>query len=726
MKTLFFTLLFGFLLAFGALAQKQQMDSLKKLLADMEKRQNFEADTNYLNSLNELANRYYVISPDTMRILAEKALLLSQKNVYFIGQVEALRNKGISLSIKGEYDQGLIIFFNALELAEKIGYKKGIARLYNNIAITFRNQGKYNQAINNFFKSLKISEEIGDKVSIGISLNNISSVYKNQGKYVQALENCSKSLIIREQLKDKRGVSASLNNMAEIYYAQDNYSKALDLYLKSLKIKEEIDDKIGISLIWNNIAEIYTIQKEYTKSVEYLLKALQLSEKIDSKSGIIQAKKGLAKIYLALKKISMSLQYAHEGLSLANKMGQKDQIRDISEVLSQIYEAMGNHQLALFHYKQFKIYADSLNNLEVERKTANLQAEYEYDKKLAIVQSEQAKKDTEQEAQRHQLYWLIFSILLGFLSVLAILSLVFRSRKKIQKAYIKIQQAKEEIEAQAEELESSNYALHVALKTVNQKNKDIHDSINAAKRIQNALLPLHSELEDALGKDNFFLLFKPRDGVSGDFYWFAERKDTKILVVSDCTGHGVPGALVSIMGMQILNKIVHEERILAPHQVLQLLHIQLVKLLKQAHSQAKEGMDIAIIAFQKLETSGKFKLDYAGAMNPFYFVQNNEIKDIKADKKAIGGSKEEKIFQKQSFEVQSPCEIYLFTDGYQDQFGGEQNRKFMTKRFRELLFSVHEKNMTEQGSILFQTIEDWMKVGKESQTDDITVLGFRL
>ncbi|TAE03585.1 MAG: hypothetical protein EAZ97_01310 [Bacteroidetes bacterium] len=726
MKNLFFIFLFGFLLAFGALAQKQQIDSLKKLLVRMEKQPNFEADSNYLNSLNKLANRHYTINPDTMRILAEKALLLSQKSGYFIGQVDALRNKGISYATKGEHDQALHTYFESFALAEKIGYKKGIARLYNNIAITFRNQGKYNQALDNFFKSLQISEKIDDKFSVAISFNNIGILYKNRGKYEQALENCFKSLRIREKMKDKQATSESLNNIAEIYCVQGNYDQALDLYLKSLKIKEEVEDKMGIALIWNNVADIYIIQKEYVKSIEYQLKALQLAQKIDHKPIVIQAKKGLSKSYLALKKIDIALHYAQKGLVVTNKMSLRAEIRDFNQILSQIYEAMGNHQLALFHHKQFKIYADSLNNLDLERKTANLQAEYEYDKKLAIVQSEQAKKDTEQEAQRHQLYWLIFSILLGFLSVLAILSLVFRSRKKIQKAYIKIQQAKEEIEAQAEELESSNYALHVALKTVNQKNKDIHDSINAAKRIQNALLPLHSELEDALGKDNFFLLFKPRDGVSGDFYWFAERKDTKILVVSDCTGHGVPGALVSIMGMQILNKIVHEERILAPHQVLQLLHIQLVKLLKQAHSQAKEGMDIAIIAFQKLETSGKFKLDYAGAMNPFYFVQNNEIKDIKADKKAIGGSKEEKIFQKQSFEVQSPCEIYLFTDGYQDQFGGEQNRKFMTKRFRELLFSVHEKNMTEQGSILFQTIEDWMKVGKESQTDDITVLGFRL
>ncbi len=280
-------------------------------------------------------------------------------------------------------------------------------------------------------------------------------------------------------------------------------------------------------------------------------------------------------------------------------------------------------------------------------------------------------------------------------------------------------------------LKEKNNALNIAFDEVHKKNKDIRDSINAALRIQNALLPLPFEMENALGKDQFFILFKPRDGVSGDFYWFTEQNKKKILTVADCTGHGVPGSLISMMGMQILDEIVNKEHILEVNLILQHLHFNLVRLLKQKHSQAKEGMDISIISLERNTISlsngiSNFTLEYAGAMNPFYFVQNHEIRDIKADKQPIGASEEERIFQKQTFEIHENTVIYLFTDGFQDQFGGEHNKKFMTKRFRELLFSIHEKPMPEQHQILDETIENWRKQGNEQQIDDITVMGLRI
>jgi signal transduction histidine kinase len=460
MRNSFFTLLGAFICSFSvAFAQRQEIDSLKKALPKFA-----ESDTNYINTLNVLAFKYYNINPDTTLIWAEKALALANQSWYDKGKVEALRNKGVAADIKGDYAQALKLYLQALPIAEKIAYKMGIANLYNDIALIYQNQGKYAEALENFFNSLKIFEVIVDKQGVAVSLGNIAFIYENQGKYAEALENCFKSLKIFEEIDDKKGIGNSLNNIAIIYENQGKYPEALKNHFKALKIREGIGDRQGIAYSLNNISTVYTYQSKYSEALESYFKSLKIKEEIGDKQGTAESKNGLAKVYLALKNYAPALQYAQEGLETAKEIGQNKQIRNIHESLSKIYKAMGKYELALLHHEQFKSYADSLNNLETEKKTANLQAQYEFDKKTALMQAEQAKKDIEQEKQRHQLYWLVFSAFLGLVSAFVILFLISRSRKNIKNAYDKltvsaaeVQQAKEEIEVQAEELQKLNH-----------------------------------------------------------------------------------------------------------------------------------------------------------------------------------------------------------------------------------------------------------------------------
>jgi signal transduction histidine kinase len=460
MQTLFFTLFLAFACSFSLLfAQNKDIDSLKKVLPTYA-----ESDSNYINTLNELAYKYYTINPDTTFILAERSISLAQQSHYNRGQIEAIRNKGLTFWVKGDYTQALKLYLEALRIAEKIDYQKGIASLYNNMANIYRLQGKYLEALENHFKALKIREEIGDKKGIAASLNNIAIIYDNQGKYAESLENHFKSLKIKEEIGDKKGIAYSLNNMAIIYMYQGKYAEALENHFKSLKIKEEIGDKKGIAYSLNNMALIHEKQGKYPEALGYYFKSIKINEEISDKQGIVWNKEGLAKVYLGLKQYTQALSFAQGGLEIANEIGEKILIRDFNETLSKIYEATGKPDKALFHYKQFKIHADSLNNLERDKKTATLQAQHEFDKKTALMQAEQAKKNIEQNVQKKQLYWLIFSAFAGLFSVLIILFLIFRSRKKIQIAYrelaisnIQIQQTKEEIEVQAEELQKLNH-----------------------------------------------------------------------------------------------------------------------------------------------------------------------------------------------------------------------------------------------------------------------------
>lgn len=251
------------------------------------------------------------------------------------------------------------------------------------------------------------------------------------------------------------------------------------------------------------------------------------------------------------------------------------------------------------------------------------------------------------------------------------------------------------------------------------KNGKITSSINYAKRIQSAMLPNVDVMQRAFGE--LFVLYKPRDIVSGDFYWYHENEDIKVVAAVDCTGHGVPGAFMSLVGQQALNRIVSQNTI-RPDLILNELHLAIRNLLKQDVSDNQDGMDISICSYNKK----KKRIEFAGAKNPLVYIKNDELVQIKGDKHPIGGKQKEKerIFTNHVVEIDSPTIFYIFSDGYQDQFGGTEGRKFMIKRLKEMFLEIHKKSFNDQQHILDNTFEDWRKRNK--QLDDVLVIGFRL
>jgi serine phosphatase RsbU (regulator of sigma subunit) len=263
-------------------------------------------------------------------------------------------------------------------------------------------------------------------------------------------------------------------------------------------------------------------------------------------------------------------------------------------------------------------------------------------------------------------------------------------------------------------------------KVIEEKNKDITDSINYAKTIQDAILP-SKELKDKIFS-NAFILFKPKDIVSGDFYWFAEKNEKKLIAACDCTGHGVPGALMSMVGNNILNQIVNEKGIISPDAVLNQLHKEMRQTLKQEkQEETKDGMDIALITF-KNET----EIEYAGAYRPLWIISQSEpesihykLTEIKPNKFSIGGYQDgnEPDFAKHSISLQKNDTIYIFSDGFADQFN-QSDEKLMTKRFKEVLLEIQQKSMDEQEQFLASFIDNWR--GGNTQIDDILVIGIRI
>ncbi len=259
---------------------------------------------------------------------------------------------------------------------------------------------------------------------------------------------------------------------------------------------------------------------------------------------------------------------------------------------------------------------------------------------------------------------------------------------------------------------------------VDEKNKNITDSIKYAKRIQEAILPDQAVLQSILPEH--FILFKPRDIVSGDFYWFHEIDHRIVLAAVDCTGHGIPGAFMSMIGNICLKNIVKETPNIGAHEVLNELHQQILILLKQNQTDNRDGMDMALVIIDRDQK----KMEFAGAKNPLLYFQNGYSHKIKGDKTPIGSNwkrnQHERDFTNHVINLEVPTTIYLYSDGYQDQFGGEHNEKFMSSRLVALLTEIHEKPLPEQGHILDNQMAQWMVMGNESQLDDILVIGVKI
>ncbi|TAE01004.1 MAG: hypothetical protein EAZ97_04350 [Bacteroidetes bacterium] len=357
--------------------------------------------------------------------------------------------------------------------------------------------------------------------------------------------------------------------------------------------------------------------------------------------------------------------------------------------------------------------------------------------------------------------------------IIAVLYWIYRSKMqniKEQQIWLELQvrertseilEQKTEIETQNEELAQNNNALNLAYLEIQKRNENVTASITYAKRIQTAILPFEEKISKSLGKDNFFILFQPKDIVSGDFYWFEEIQKVdhkgqietiKFIAVADCTGHGVPGAFMSMIGNQLLHEIIIKNQIHATDLILNQLHKEVHRVLRQKETNTNDGMDISILTIRNSTSveNGISKIEYSGAMNPLYYVQNRELKEIKATKRSIGGTQqeEERFFEKHLVRVEEQenrdqgmknsnpstlssqllphTTIYLCTDGYQDQFGGEKNKKFMTSNLKKLFLEISDKTMSEQGKYLHQTFENWKNQAGEHQVDDVTIVGIRI
>ncbi len=723
------------------------MDSLRSKLnvqlADTTRARNMLLFAREFSKTNKDSGIFYfkkAISFAEMKILTLKDNHPEVK-FYSLRKCGALQNIGILYYDKSEFKKAEPFLLQALNLRKKYEDKIGIASCYSVLGIVYFQLGNMDAAMNSFKRSLKLEEELGRKNAISDLMNNMALVYTTRGLIAKALECHEKSLKYREEMGDKIGISASLNNIASILHIQNRIDDALEYFKRSLKMSEEANDKMGIGTALGNIAIIYAEKKDLEKSIEYNRKSLKVREEIGDKQGIaasllilannflsegkkdealkyneaclkicleIGDKQKITSIYINMadiffkeKKIIEAQKFAEKAFKLSNETGITTDIKDAALMMKDIYSFQKKPAEGL---KMFELYVrmrDSINNEETRNSTLKKQYEIEFNSKereVKLLANAERKILLQKQEEDNKKNAIIVTSVIFVLILVSIFSIIIlrslRENKKTNEIVVKQKQL------------------------VEAKQKEVLDSIQYAKRLQDAILPADHYWKENLSDS--FVLYKPKDIVAGDFYWMEKINGLVLFAVGDCTGHGVPGAMVSVVCSNALNRTVLEFKITDPGKILDKTRELVISTFEKSDKEVKDGMDISLCCFNPKSNL----LLWAGANNALWYTKNNEIITVKANKQPIGKFELQQPFTTHSIQLNKGDMIFLTSDGYSDQFGGLKGKKFKYNQLANLLLSNLEKPLKEQKEILDKTFEDWK--GINEQVDDVCIVGVKI
>ncbi len=614
------------------------------------------------------------------------------------GQAACYSNLGVYYFYLSLYEKSLQQQYLALRLFEQLDDPSGLANVYMNIANIFVIQKEYDKALNAYNKSLEYLKRLENEYYIARVKNNMAILYKNQKKLHIADSLYKSTYKIFVAFDDSVNVAKTLINLGVLAYEQFQYDTAISYYNKALQIVQSLNDTDNFILIYVNLAETYLEKFDSTttkniqwlyRAKEYATDAYQLNKIVKSLHYQTMIYRSLMRTYFRLSQFKEAAYYAEKYVNSRDSLFSQEKMKAIAEVEA-IYKTEKQQYL--------------IERLEAQ-KEINL-------KEIALQRAENKRQKTTLYATIGIAFLLV--MLLSVVAYFLRINQINNRKLKIKNHQISVQ--KEEISQQRDVVISQKLQLEAL-------HKSLKDSIYYAENIQKAVIPDEQYIRNLLGK--CFVLFEPRDIVSGDFYWAQQREHKLYLAVADCTGHGVPGAFMSMMAVSYLNELFHNNSIDDAALTLNLLRQHIIQSLhlNEQSVRMKEGMDMIFVTYDKQTKT----LTYAGANNPLYIVRNNELIELEADKMPVGFHPYMKPFESKILALQSNDKLYFTTDGFGDQFGGEQGKKFLRKNLKKLLLSISSESLFEQKERLKETLHNW-KYHKISypQTDDITIIGWEI
>jgi serine phosphatase RsbU (regulator of sigma subunit) len=668
-------------------------------------------DTHRVNIANGLIWQLNRNDPDSGIRLGRRNLVLAEKLNFKSGVGRCMHNIAYAWMAKSDYDsamnyvQGSIVIFDELKIPTMQ------LAAYNTLGSIYLETTKYDKALEAYLKVLRISEASNNSRGLISALNNCGLLYSETKKFDLALSNLKRAIKVAEDAKDERGATSSLINLGKVYGDMGVYDSVIYYNELALKSKREANDKSGIATCLDNIGQAYLLLGKSSLAIEKINEARQLQEEIGDKRGAIISIINLGDIYSATGKKQDAIAAYQLAYDNSLKLGTTDLASKSADHLATIYSEQGDFKTAFKFHKIYASLKDSVMNEASNKNMAEQQARYETeikDKTIALLNTDKALQETEirekkAESEKRESQRNVFIV--GFVLVLALAGFILVGYRQKRK---------------------TNFALAQKNELIEEKNKNITDSINYAQRIQKAMLTSDVYLQKQL--TDYFILNKPKDIVSGDFYWATKTDDGKLFFfTADCTGHGVPGAFMSLIGVSLLNEIVIEKKTRATNEILNLLREEIIRSLNPDDTGADfekgvmDGMDGVLCMYDEQ----KMKLEFSCANNPLWIFRDGTLSIFPAEKMPIGKHQGEKrSFTKNSFDLQKGDIIYTFSDGYADQFGGPQGKKFKYKQLQELIIANAHRPLPQQKENLDIKFEEW-RAGLE-QVDDVLVVGIKI
>lgn len=680
-----------------------------------------------------------------------------------------------------EYDKAIENFEKSLVIRIKLNDNSTLLTSYNRIGTVHASKKEYDKSLEFYEKGLALSEQLGDKRSIAGCLDNIAWVYIRLNDFKTAEKYSQKSLKIAQEINAKVDEKNAYLTLSKLYESQSQFVLSYSFYKRYVSLNDSIDniekatqlakmqaiydtkkkeqennllrkenelnarDAIQKDIILFSISSVLALtlgliyfiyrsrqkqvrlntalanQKEEIESQRDAL--MKLNEAVEQKNdAILRSKNKLEKNIEILAELSKSDAMAEGDWQVLGREITTSVVKALDVVSCQLwYYNFKENNFYCFHQNtQSELSGNNFSVLSVAQAPLFFQTLQNQSPLMIGNIHQETQLDENKKAyilQQEMQSAIIFPCILSENQKLLIVCLHTAPKTWELEDVVLLKSVNDEMAVAYQGYRRKQAQLRIV-----KQNDDITSSINYAKRIQTAFLPLEQDIAKAI--PDFFILYQPRDIVSGDFYWFEQKDNKIILAAADCTGHGVPGALMSMIGNEILKQIVVQRGIVEADKILNDLHTGIRTALRQDVSKNADGMDISLVV---IDYNRKI-LEFAGAKNPLYYIQHGEFFQIKGDVFSIGGvpTKEATNFVKHTIDISTPTTFYIGSDGFQDQFGGEKNKKFMVKHLRDLLFSIHHQEMGEQKEILANTITDWIKTGKSHQTDDILWIGARL
>lgn len=690
-----------------ALAQQSKVDSIQPLLAQ-------QPGTARINLLLQLSDAY--LNYDAKKALdpASEARVLAAKSDDEKKEASALLAMGKAYAQTGDMTNAIVCFNQSVSLMKKVGAPEEVGDLLINQGNAYNDAGSYDAALTASLDAFRIFEKANDRRGMARALIVSGNVYRLLGNYSKALADYGKAMGISRSIPDTKLESSCLNNLSIVYQDNGVFDSALVCLRRAKILNEKNKDDYGLAKVLNNLGSCYwnmamnadsaalsSVPPLYDTATIFYLASLDLRKKLGDRRGQSSTLYNLGAVSLMRDNEDKAIEYFLRALDMAKEIHALDLQMTIFESMHEAYVRKDNVGKALEYYKLFTGAKDSIFSRDMQDGIAEMQARFDVE-----------KAESETRATEEQKRWIIWSSVVGGVLFIMIIFFIWRQSTDRKKANIALN-------GQKVEIEQKNVALNAANLEIERKSKDITDSILYARRIQEAMLP-ELEFATTFGRSGF-VLYKPKDIVSGDFYWMARKGDLLLFAAVDCTGHGVSGAFVSIVCSNLLTQAVNEYGFCEPDDILNDVNVRLSTTLRQNLDETKvrDGMDIALCC---LNTSTGL-LRFAGASNPAWIIRGDELLELKADQFPVGNFEDEalRVFSRQEMQLQKGDRIYVFSDGYSDQFGGAESKKYKRVHFLEFLRRIQPHPVHEHKALLEREHHDWK--GAIGQIDDIVVMG---